>query len=403
MNSLPNPTAQAVDSVMIYIFGFSLLLLFGITVVTIYMVVRYRRSKNPEPTSDVSHSFWLEVIWTLLPTLIVLSMFWYGWTNYVGLTEVPEDAMEVKGVGRMWSWQFEYPGGRKTDKLYVPVGKPIKVSLTSVDVLHSFFVPAFRIKKDTVPGLETYVWFQAPEPGSYDVQCAEYCGVGHSAMLTTVEVLPQEEYAEWSSSQESSKEPRGLVVINEQGCLGCHSLDGSDGIGPSLYELAGQPRQLEQNGKTIELTIDESYLKRSIREPSAEIVKGYDPIMPPYDDAGINAEDLQAVVDFLLGKATAAAPVPDGGKLVKINGCLGCHPSDDSDGIAPTFKGIGQRQVTLERDDEEITLKVDADYLRRALLQPKAELVKGYAPMMPAADYLSEEEINAIIEHLLQQ
>lgn len=403
MNSLPNPTAQAVDSVMIYIFGFSLLLLLGITVATIYMVIKYRRSKNPEPTSDVSHSFWLEATWTLLPTLIVLTMFWYGWTNYVGLTQVPEGAMEVKAVARMWSWQFEYPDGRKTDKLYVPVGQPVKVHLTSTDVLHSFFVPAFRIKKDTVPGIDTYVWFKATEAGSYDIQCAEYCGVGHADMLTTVEALPQEEYAEWSSSPASSEDPRGLVVLNEQGCLGCHSLDGSDGIGPSFHELAGQPRQLEQNGKTIELTIDEGYLKRAIREPNAEIVKGYDPIMPAYGDAAINAEDLQAVVDFLLGKASAAAPAPDGGKLLKVNGCLGCHPNDDSDGIAPTFQGIGQRQVTVERNGEEVTLKVDAEYLRRALLEPNTELVKGYAPMMPATDYLSEEEINAIIEHLLQQ
>lgn len=129
MNPLTNPTAQAVDEVLIYIFGFSLILLLGITAVTIYFVIRYRRSKNPEPTSDVAHSFWLEAVWTLLPTIIVLTMFWYGWVNYVGLREVPEGALEVKATARMWSWQFEYPDGRRDNKLTVPVGTPVKVTL----------------------------------------------------------------------------------------------------------------------------------------------------------------------------------------------------------------------------------------------------------------------------------
>jgi cytochrome c oxidase subunit 2 len=381
---------------MIYIFGFSLLLLLGITIATIYMVIKYRRSKHPEPTSDVSHSYWLETIWTLLPTLIVLTMFWYGWTNYVGLTKVPEGAMEVKAVARMWSWQFEYPDGRKTDKLYVPVGQPVKVQLTSMDVLHSFFVPAFRIKKDTVPGIDTYVWFKATEAGSYAIQCAEYCGVGHADMLTSVEALPQEEYAEWSKQQkEPSGDPRGLVVLKEQGCLGCHSLDGSDGIGPSLENLAaheqGQP-------------MDAEYLRRAIRNPGAEVPPGYDPIMPAFGEDQLSDKDLQAIVDYLLGNQKSGAETPpDGRELLEHNGCLGCHSLDGSESIAPTFKGIGQRQVTIERDGKEITLQVDADYLRRALLQPKADLVKGYAPMMPATDYLSEEEINAIIDYLLQQ
>lgn len=404
MNSLTNPTAQAVDNVLIYIFGFSLLLLLGITVVTIYFVIKYRRSKYPEPTSDAHGSWWLETIWTVLPVIIVMTMFWYGWTNYVGLTEVPAGAMEVKAVGRMWSWQFIYPDGRKESKLYVPVGTPVKVSLTSTDVLHSFFVPAFRIKKDMVPGMDTYVWFKATEPGSYDVQCTEYCGVGHADMLTTIEALPEEEYAQWAAPKpEASTEPRGLTVINELGCTGCHSLDGSDGIAPSLFELAGAPRQLDKDGQTIEIIIDEEYLKRAIRDPNSEIVTGYDPMMPDYDEGTISPTDLQAVVDYLLGQAVQTETGPDAAALLEDNGCIGCHSSDGSDSIAPTFKGLGTREVTIERNGQEITLKVDADYLRKALLEPNSELVKGYAPMMPSADYLSPEEIEAIIQYLLEQ
>ena len=403
MIQLNNPTAQAVDNVLIYIFGFSLILLLGITAVTIYFVVKYRRSKYPEPTSDVDGSWLLETLWTVLPIIIVLTMFWYGWSNYVGLREVPANAMEIKATARMWSWQFEYPDGRKESKLYVPVNKPIKVMLYSADVLHSFFVPAFRIKRDTVPGMESYVWFQAPEPGSFDIFCAEYCGVGHSDMTTSVEVLSNEDFAKWSQSSAPSGDPRGLVVLNEQGCLGCHSLDGTENIGPSLFELAGNPREIEKDGKIVKITIDEEYLKRAIRDPEAEIAKGFDPMMPPYDEETISNEDLQAVVDYLLGKGASASSTPDAAKLLDENGCLGCHSSDGSKGIAPTFKGLGQREVTIERDGKEITLKVDAEYLRRALLHPEADIVKGFAPMMPAADYLSAEEIDAIIEHLLKQ
>jgi cytochrome c oxidase subunit 2 len=251
--------------------------------------------------------------------------------------------------------------------------------------------------------METYVWFQAPEPGSYHIFCAEYCGVGHADMTTSVEALSEADYAQWSQPLEPTGDPRGLIVLNEQGCIGCHSLDGSDGIAPSLFELAGQPRQLDKDGQTIEITIDEDYLKRAIRQPESEIVQGYDPMMSPYDEAAINNEDLQAVVDFLLGKAIATVPALNAAQLLEENGCLGCHSSDGSEGIAPTFKGIGQRNVTIERDGKEITLKVDAEYLRRALLEPEVDMVKGYAPMMPAADYLSPEEIDALIEHLLQQ
>ncbi len=403
MNPLNNPTAQAVDNVLIYIFGFSLLLLVGITAVTIYFVIKYRRSKYPEPTSDVHGNWLLETIWTLLPLAIVMTMFWYGWVNYIGLTKVPKDAMEVKAVGRMWSWQFIYPDGRTESKLYVPVGKAVKVQLTSKDVLHSFFVPAFRIKKDMVPGMETYVWFKAPAPGSYDVQCTEYCGVGHADMLTSIEVLPAEEYAQWAQPKPPEGEPRGLAVINEQGCTGCHSLDGSEGIAPSLFKLAGQQRQVDKDGQTLKITVDEAYLKRAIREPGSEVVVGFDAMMPEYDASTISDDDLQAVVDYLLGKTGPPASGPDAKTLLEDNGCSGCHSSDGSEGIAPTFKGLGKREVTVEHDGQEKTIKVDAAYLRQSLLHPNQEVVKGYSPIMPAADYLSEEDLETIINYLLTQ
>ena len=404
MNLPTNPTAQAVDSVLIYIFGFSLLLLLGITLATLYFVIKYRRSKYPEPTSHAHSSFWLEALWTLLPTLIVLTMFWYGWSNYLGLRNVPEGAMEVKATARMWSWQFEYPDGRKERKLYVPVGTPVKVVMTSVDVLHSFFVPAFRVKRDTLPGVESYVWFTATEPGSYDIFCAEYCGTGHSAMITSVEALSEADYTAWLTPAEASGEPRGLIVINEQGCTGCHSLDGSAGIAPSLFQLAGKQRKVVVAGLTKQLTIDADYLRRAIREPELEMVAGFDPMMPAYASDSINEEDLQAVIDYLLGKAVKAAPPKlDGKQLLEDYGCLGCHSNDGSKMVGPSFKGISQREVRVDRDGADELIKVDRDYLIRAIKTPSADIVEDYPPIMPAGDYLSDAEIEAMVEYLLEQ
>lgn len=403
MTLLPtdNPTAQLVDGVMIYIFGLSLLLLLGITVVTIYFVVKYRRSKYPEPTSDVDHNIVLETLWTVLPTLIVLTMFWYGWVNYVGLTEVPEGAMEVKATARMWSWQFEYEDGRRETRLYVPANTPVKVRLHSTDVIHSFFVPAFRVKKDMVPGLETFVWFQAPKPGSYDIFCTEYCGVGHADMITTVEVLSEEEFAAWLVA-DAPPEHRGLVVMREQGCIGCHSLDGTPGIGPTLFELAGAPRQVEIAGHTTDIIIDDDYLVRAIRDANYEVVVGYPPMMPSYDEAILNNEDLQALVDYMMGRPDASTPAFDGARLIEINGCIGCHSLDGSRSIGPTFKDISTRDITFIRDGQEFTRQADADYLMRALIDPSVEMVKGYPDIMPPTDYLSPEELEAIVEHLLK-
>ena len=403
MTLLPtdNPTAQLVDGVMIYIFGLSLLLLLGITIVTIYFVVKYRRSKHPEPTSDVDHNILLETAWTVLPTLIVLTMFWYGWVNYVGLTEVPEGAMEVTATARMWSWQFEYEDGRRETRLYVPANTPVKVRLRSADVIHSFFVPAFRVKKDMVPGLETYVWFQAPKPGSYDIFCSEYCGVGHADMITTVEALSEEDFAEWLVA-DAPPEHRGLVVMREQGCIGCHSVDGTPGIGPSLYELAGAPRKVEIDGQTTNVTIDDDYLIRAIRDASSQVVVGYPAMMPSYDEQTLNNDDLQALVDYMMGRPDRTAPAFDGARLIEINGCIGCHSLDGSRSIGPTFKGISTRDITFIRDGQEFTQKADAEYLMRALVDPSVEMVKGYPDIMPPTDYLSDEELDAIVEHLLQ-
>ena len=196
-----NPV-QGVDQAFWYILGVSIFLLFGITVVMVYFVIKYRRSKNPV-ASDIRDNYKLEIIWTIIPTLIALSMFYVGWTSYVGLRTVPEDAMEVEVTGQMFSWLFLYENDKETEnELVVPQGQAIKLNISSIDVVHSFYLPAFRVKVDAVKGMPTYAWFMADEVGEYDIQCTEYCGTDHSAMVGKLRIVPQEEFDVWIEQEE---------------------------------------------------------------------------------------------------------------------------------------------------------------------------------------------------------
>jgi cytochrome c oxidase subunit II len=188
---------QGVDLAFWYILGFSIVLLTGITVVMVYFVVKYRRSKNPV-ASDIRDNYPLEIIWTIVPTLIALSMFYVGWSSYLGLRTVPDDAMEVEVLGQQFSWIFIYENDKETEnELVVPLGRAVKLNISSIDVLHSFFIPAFRIKVDAVKGMPTYAWFFADEVGEYDIQCTEYCGVDHFAMLAILKIVPEKEFETW--------------------------------------------------------------------------------------------------------------------------------------------------------------------------------------------------------------
>lgn len=293
-------TTQAVDPVFMFIFGTSLVLLIGITATMIFFVVRYRRSRNPEPTSQVSGSPLLEVVWTLLPTVLVIGMFYYGWTSYLSLRTVPKNAMQVKAEARMWSWDFIYENGRHSGKLYVPVGQPVLVNLESEDVVHGFYVPAFRIKRDVVPGMKNHVWFVATAPGSYDLFCSQYCGTGHSAMITTVEAVPPEKFAAWLSEKPAEKgAAQGEALLQKYGCLGCHSLDGSPKVGPTFKGLYGSEVRVTRGGKPEVLKVDEKFLLESIKTPGASIVEGFPPIMPATE---MPDADLKAIVEFLEGE-----------------------------------------------------------------------------------------------------
>ncbi len=397
MNPLVAPTTAAIDPVFLFIFGVSAVMLLGITATMIIFVVRYNRSRHPHPTSQTRSNIPLEIAWTVIPTLLVLAMFYYGWAGYLALRNVPEGAMEVRVTGRMWSWTFEYPEGVTAERLYVPAGRPVRVEIHATDVLHSFYIPAFRVKRDAVPGMATYVWFTAPEPGSYDIFCAEYCGVGHAAMITTVEALPPEEFEAWLAKAQGGR-PDGTELLKRYGCLGCHSLDGTPGAGPTFQGIAGRQVAVVTGGKERQVTADRAYLRRSIEEPQVDLVKGFPPIMPPYQGQ-IPPAELEAILDALEGKGVKAQS-PDGAALAREKGCLGCHSTDGSPRVGPSFKGIFGRKVTLLRQGAEETLAIDESYLERAIREPQADLVKGYPPVMPPYAELSAEELRALLDYM---
>ena len=290
-------TTQAVDPVFMFLFTACLVLLVGITAAMVWFVIRYHRSRAPEPTSQAEGSLWLEIVWTALPTVLVLAMFYYGWSGYLTLRDVPKNAMQVTAVARMWSWSFVYENGKTSSKLYVPVGIPVQVNLESRDVLHGFYMPAFKIKRDVVPGMKNHVWFVATKAGSYDVFCSEYCGTDHSAMIATAEAVSPEEFTAWLSEGTGGAEHPGLAILEKHGCLGCHSLDGSPKVGPTFKGLFGSRVKVTRGGEPALVLADEGFLRESILIPSATIVEGFPPIMPAAE--ALPEAELKAMVDYL--------------------------------------------------------------------------------------------------------
>ncbi|MCW9065699.1 MAG: cytochrome c oxidase subunit II [Ignavibacteriaceae bacterium] len=197
---------NSVDGAFLFTLIVSVFFLVLITFLMIFFVIKYSRKRNPKGT-NIHGSIGLEIAWTGIPTILVLIMFWYGWQGYKEMVNVPEDAMPVKVTAQMWKWSFQYEDGKTTDTLYVPVNKPIKLILNSNDVNHSFFIPAFRLKKDVFPNRERIAWFIAEETGTYNIACAEYCGLNHSYMYSKIIVLSEKEFKNWmyGMSDEDSK------------------------------------------------------------------------------------------------------------------------------------------------------------------------------------------------------
>lgn len=291
-------TAAKIDSVFLFIVGVSVALLVLVTALMLFFVVRYNWKRHPVPR-DIEGNLLLEIIWTVIPTVIVLAMFYYGWSDFAYIRNAPVGALPVQVTGRNWSWQFTYDNGMKSDVLKVPLHRPVKLSLTSVDMLHSFYIPAFRIKEDAVPGMKTHLWFTAGEAGSYDIYCTEYCGVGHSRMRSTVVVLPEKEFDAWYAGRGGEEEKSARRrLLGEKGCLGCHTTDGPKGVAPTLQGIFGRTIVVVTGGRERRIVVDEEYLRRSILQPEADIVKGYPPLMPAVP---VSSEELDAMITELKG------------------------------------------------------------------------------------------------------
>jgi len=292
-------SGRVVDNVFLYILVICVFLLGLITFLMVYFVIRYRREKHPQ-SADIEGSTWLEITWTVIPTLIVLTMFYYGLTSFQFLKKAPAGAIVIKVIARQWSWLFQYENGIQDGELRVPVGKAVKLLLTSQDVIHGFYAPAFRIKQDAVPGMETQLWFQPTETGTFDVMCSQYCGLEHSHMLTKIVVLPEEEFTKWYESKKekiATKEPlSGYKLYQEKGCVACHSTDGTPRVGPTFKGLFGRTVAVVTDGKDRQVVADEAYLRKSVLEPNADVVKGFPPVMPPEKLAD---EELAALVDYI--------------------------------------------------------------------------------------------------------
>ena len=289
---------EGVDLSFSIILGASIFFLITITIVMIYFVFRYRKSKNPT-ASNIHGNDKLEIIWTVIPTILVLVMFYFGWMGYKPMREVPDDAIPIKVYGQMWSWSYEYENGKRSDKLVVPLNKAVKLDLISRDVVHSFYIPAFRIKEDVVPGYDNFMWFIAQEEGSYNVFCAEYCGERHAYMLSTVEVVPETEYYAWLDKSDIPEgQHPGLTIMQQNACLTCHSLDGSKLIGPTFQGIYGRKEVVVEDGVEKEISVDDDYIIKSMYEPNAQVVKGYTPgLMIAYKDQ-ISEEDIKQIIEY---------------------------------------------------------------------------------------------------------
>jgi len=300
VTGLLNQTGR-VDNVFFFIVAVSVVILSIVTFTMIFFLIKFNRKRNPV-AKDIESNLPLEIIWITVPTILVMAMFYYGWSGFRIMRNPPEDAMPVKVSARQWAWSFTYENGQKSNELRVPLDKPVKLIITSEDVLHSLFIPAFRVKEDAVPGMETYLWFLPDRTGEYDLFCTEYCGVGHHAMVSKVIVMSQEEFAGWYGKKETfaAGGRDALKIMEKKGCLVCHTTDGAKAVGPSFRGIFGKKETVITGGKERTVLVDEAYLRKSISAPNEDVVKGFPPVMPSQEGL-LSDEEIENIINYIKG------------------------------------------------------------------------------------------------------
>ncbi len=296
-------TAYAGEVDRLYVFLIWLTAFFFVLVAGLLarFAIKYRRRGPGDRTPNLTHHNVLEAVWTFIPLGIVMFIFFWGFRSYMEAQVSPQDALEVQVTAKKWVWTFEYPDGtRSLNELHVPLGKPVKLIMTSEDVIHSFFVPTFRVKQDVVPNTYTQLWFQPTQLGRHHIFCAEYCGRGHSDMGGNVIVHEEAAFKDWlANGGDAGKNMPlaqfGAMLYQSRGCQTCHSLDGTRGEGPSFKGVFGHEVKLS-GGKSV--TADENYVRESIMQPQAKVVAGFEPVMPTFQGM-LREREINALVEFI--------------------------------------------------------------------------------------------------------
>lgn len=297
--------ADSYDQLFEFVHISSLVLTIAVLAAIIYFIIRYRRKSENEVTPVMTHNNSLEITWSVIPLVLVLFIFAWGFQIFLNMTSPPDDAYEIHVTAQKWLWRFEYQNGAtSTGELHVPADRPVRLIMSSNDVIHSFFVPDFRIKQDVVPGRYTSAWFNAPEPGESTIFCTEYCGTDHSNMMGSVVVQEQAAFEEWlaenagGASKPSDLTPAewGEQLVQQNACTTCHSVDGSRLVGPTWLGVFGHEATMA-DGSTV--TVDENYLRESILDPSAKVVEGFQAGMMPTYQGQLSDEQINAIIEYI--------------------------------------------------------------------------------------------------------
>ena len=288
--------AGEVDALFWFVFWTSTVLFVAVVAAKLYFMFRYKRRDETSVPDPVHESKLLESAWIVVPTLLVLFVFIWGFDVYLRMNTAPPDAYEITVRGKQWAWEFEYAEGVTTfTEMYVPVGRPVKLVMSSSDVLHSFFIPAFRVKQDIVPNRYSSVWFEATQTGEFQIYCTEYCGTAHSAMLAKVVVVSEEEFASWITEQSQDLPPVELGAQLFAQCALCHAVDGTTKIGPALNGIFGTQQKLTDGTSVL---VDEDFILESILNPAIKVAEGFQPIMPA-GYSGMTPKQLDGLVAYI--------------------------------------------------------------------------------------------------------
>ncbi len=297
--------AKSVDNLYGFLLVISLVSCVIVIGGMIYFAIKYKRKSVSDKTAYITHDTRLEILWSVIPLILFLFVFAWGWMIYHDMRAMPKDALEIHVTGKQWAWMTEYKNGVKSTDIVVPVGRDVKIILAAEDVLHSFYIPSFRIKQDAIPGRYTQVWFRADKLGDFNVFCTEFCGTEHSSMITKLKVVTQDEFDRWLTTEsEVSTLPmaqRGAKIFQTRACASCHSVDSPVvKVGPSLFKIFGKENHQLEIGSVSK--VDENYLRESILNSQAKIAKGFGAAarMPMFQGQ-LSEPEVAALIEYIKG------------------------------------------------------------------------------------------------------